>query len=85
MLILRRRPGEALLLGDDIEVEVLESSASGVKLGIRAPREVAILRKELKSTAEENRAAAREVSIDAVRSSLQPLFEIDSNNPPPPR
>ena len=58
MLVIRRRPGEVLLIGDDVEVEILEVTGSQVKLGIRAPREVTILRKEIRLTIEQNRAAA---------------------------
>ncbi len=48
MLVLRRRAGEALLIGEDIEIEFLELSAQSVKVGIRAPKEVSVLRKELR-------------------------------------
>ncbi len=58
MLVLRRRAGESIFLGDDIEIAVLEVNSQGAKLGIRAPRELVILRKELKVAAEQNRAAA---------------------------
>jgi len=58
MLVLRRRTGESIFLGDDIEIEVLEVNSQGAKLGIRAPREMVILRAELKIAAEQNRAAA---------------------------
>ena len=47
MLILSRRPGEQMLIGDDILVEVLEVSGTQVRLGITAPREVPVLREEL--------------------------------------
>ena len=47
MLILSRRPGEQMLIGDDILVEVLEISGTQVRLGITAPREVSVLREEL--------------------------------------
>ena len=47
MLILSRRPGEQILIGDDILVEVLEVSGTQVRLGITAPREVPVLREEL--------------------------------------
>ena len=47
MLVLSRRPGEQLQIGDDIVVEVLEISGAQVRLGITAPREVAVLRDEL--------------------------------------
>ena len=47
MLILSRRPGEQMVIGDDILVEVLEVSGNQVRLGITAPREVSVLREEL--------------------------------------
>ena len=47
MLVLRRRAGEALLIGDEVEIQFLELSAQSVKIGIRAPKHVSILRKEL--------------------------------------
>ena len=49
MLVLRRRAGEAILIGDDIEIEFLELSSQSVKVGIKAPKEICILRKELQS------------------------------------
>ena len=61
MLVVRRRPGESLMIGDQIEIEFLESTRSGVKIGIHAPKDVVILRKELYLTGRENRAASRSV------------------------
>lgn len=56
MLVLGRKKMETILIGDDIEVVVLEINSDGVKLGISAPRDVAILRKELfVSIADSNR------------------------------
>ncbi len=47
MLILNRREGESIKIGDDIEIEVVSLSGSNVKIGINAPQEISILRKEL--------------------------------------
>jgi carbon storage regulator len=47
MLILTRREGETLLIGDNIEVTVLAVNGSQVRIGIEAPREVTILREEV--------------------------------------
>lgn len=47
MLILTRKPGEAIVLGDDITVRVLSIDGARVKLGIEAPRSVSVVRKEL--------------------------------------
>jgi carbon storage regulator len=59
MLVIRRRAGESFLIGENIEVEVLDVGANYVKLGIRAPRSVAILRREMLLTRDQNRAAAQ--------------------------
>jgi carbon storage regulator len=54
MLVIRRRPGECFLVGDDVEIEVLDSSPSHVKLGIRAPKSVIVMRKEIHITRKQN-------------------------------
>lgn len=59
MLVIRRRAGESLVIGDKIEVEILEIVGSQVKIGIRAPREVVVVRKEIYLTAEQNRSASK--------------------------
>lgn len=57
MLVIRRRARESFVIGGNVEVEILEIAASQVKIGIRAPREVPVLRKEIQLTAEQNRSA----------------------------
>lgn len=59
MLVLTRRPGDSITIGDDILVTVLEVSGSNVRIGISAPRHVRILREEIyQAMRTENRAAA---------------------------
>jgi len=59
MLILSRRPGESLTIGDDVVVTVIGVSGNQIRLGITAPREVRVLREEIhKAMREENQAAA---------------------------
>lgn len=60
MLILQRKEGESLLIGDEIEVTVLSVEAGRARLAIQAPRSVTILRSELKVAAQTNREAADE-------------------------
>src|ERR1700729_819631 len=68
MLILARRPGERVVIGEDILVTVMEVSASTVRLGIEAPRGVSIFREEIwLAVKEENRAGA-EAQADALPS-----------------
>jgi carbon storage regulator len=58
MLVLSRRPGQSILIGKDIEIVVLGSGGVQVRVGIRAPREVTVLRRELlKQVEEENKRA----------------------------
>jgi carbon storage regulator len=59
MLILTRRPGERVVIGDDILVTVMEVSGQTVRLGIAAPEALPIYREEIwLAVKEENRAAA---------------------------
>jgi carbon storage regulator len=58
MLILSRRPGESLTIGDDVVVTVVGISGNQIRLGITAPREVRVLREEIyKAMREENQTA----------------------------
>lgn len=59
MLIVSRREGEKLMIGDDVVVAIVEVSGGTVKLGIDAPRSVPVYREELwAAVRDENRAAA---------------------------
>jgi carbon storage regulator len=57
MLVLRRRAGEGIILGGGIEIEVIELSRTRVKLGVKAPRDLIVLRREAAAVASENRNA----------------------------
>ena len=60
MLILQRKAGESVMIGEEIEVSVLSVEAGRVRLAIQAPKSVSIPRSELKIAAEVNREAAGE-------------------------
>ncbi|MGZ4679235.1 MAG: carbon storage regulator [Ilumatobacteraceae bacterium] len=65
MLVLTRREGETFHLGDDIEIEILDIKPGVVRVGIRAPRHVRVLRSELvDAVAAANKAAAVHSAID---------------------
>ena len=64
MLVLTRRAGDAILLGDDIEISIIEMQGDKVKIGINAPKSVAVLRKELKEEAAKANAQAASPQID---------------------
>jgi carbon storage regulator len=71
MLVITRKPGERICLGDDITVTVLEVVGSTVRLGIEAPSEVPVYRHEIwEAVKEENRAAA-DASVKNLSSAKQ--------------
>lgn len=58
MLILTRRPGESLYLGENIKITILGMQGKQVKLGIDVPREMTVYREEVyEKVIEENRRA----------------------------
>jgi carbon storage regulator len=60
MLIITRRPGEKIMLGDDIVLHVMEIVGNSVRVGIQAPRSLPVYREEIwEAVREENRAAAQ--------------------------
>ena len=65
MLIITRRPGEKIMLGDDIVVHVMEIVGNSVRVGIQAPRSIPVYREEIwNAVREENRAAADSAPAD---------------------
>ncbi|MFD0673633.1 carbon storage regulator CsrA [Cohnella sp. GCM10027633] len=67
MLVLSRRKGESIVIQDHIEITVLEVDGDTVKIGIAAPREIEILRKELiVAVKETNRESATQQSDIAI-------------------
>jgi carbon storage regulator len=73
MLIMSRRQGETILIGDDIEIVIAHIGKSRVKVGICAPRQVAVVAQEVKLVGEENRAAAEKPPAEVLRTILQQL------------
>ena len=58
MLILRRRAGETLLIGDNVKITVMDVYEGGVRLAIDAPKSISILRSELLQAVDANRDSA---------------------------
>ncbi|MEX2242733.1 MAG: carbon storage regulator CsrA [Fimbriimonadaceae bacterium] len=59
MLVLTRKVNQSIVIGDDIEVVVLEVRGEQIRLGIKAPRDVVVHRKEIyDQIQEENKAAS---------------------------
>ena len=47
MLVLSRKKGESIIIGDNIEISIIDIQGDTIRLGINAPREIQIYRKEL--------------------------------------
>ncbi|OXS55895.1 carbon storage regulator [Cohnella sp. CIP 111063] len=64
MLVLSRKKGQSVILQENIEITVLEVEGDVIKLGIAAPREIQILRKELVDSVQESNRNAVSNKVD---------------------
>ena len=67
MLVLTRKKGEAIQIGDDIEIKVLSVDGDQIKIGIEAPQSVDIYRKEIYVSIQEENSEAANVTLDLVK------------------
>ena len=67
MLIITRKLGEGITIGDNVELIINEITDGKVKIAIEAPKEVKILRKELVEAVAMNREAAQSVMVDKMQ------------------
>ena len=72
---MRRRAGESILIGEDIEIQIINIGESRVKIGIIAPKSVPVSMKEVRLVGQENLAAAQLQSVVALRRMLDRLIE----------
>ena len=84
MLIIRRRRGESITVGDEVEIEILETSPTQVKLGIRAPKHISVLRKEILVTREQNRVASGSPAVDDKLNTLAEQYRGSESASDPP-
>lgn len=71
MLVLSRQKNEAIMIGDDIEITVVDVRGDRVRLGISAPQSVPVHRKEIYE-------AIRRENIEASRTRLDDLSSLDN-------
>ena len=72
MLALARKVNESIMLGNDIEITLLEIKGDQVKIGISAPKSVPIYRKEiyLQIQEENKQAAGQEIDVEALKNAF---------------
>jgi carbon storage regulator len=77
MLVLARKPGESLIINDNIELKIIEISGDKIKIGIQASKDVRILRKELIQTMDSNKASSVKMSPSQLRNMLSDIKNKD--------
>ncbi|PAE25841.1 carbon storage regulator CsrA [Bacillus sp. 7894-2] len=68
MLVLTRRPKESIMIGDDIEISIISIEGDQVKLGISAPKNVDIHRKEIYLSIQQENSSASQTDASAIES-----------------
>jgi carbon storage regulator len=75
MLVLTRKSNQSIMIGDEIEVSVLAIIGEKVRIGIQAPREVPVFRKEVYLEIQQERAGSSKDARDEVDAALRGLGE----------
>ncbi len=70
MLVLSRKPNESIMIGNDIEVKIVEVKGDYVKLGITAPKCIPVHRKEIYE-------AIQRENIEAIQTNVTDLSQLD--------
>lgn len=73
MLVLTRKTNQSIMIGDDVEVTVLAVSRDKIRLGIAAPRDVPVFRKEVYLSIKGEEAAVEGDSREAAEAGLEEL------------
>lgn len=84
MLVLSRKIGQSLLIGNDIRIKVVEIRGQQVRLGLEAPDDVPVIREELHREVAENNARAANPDGAAVAELAARLRRQGTKSEPPP-
>jgi carbon storage regulator len=72
VLIITRKPGEKIMLGDDVVVHVMEIVGNSVRVGIQAPRSLPVYREEIWAAVRHENEAAAQAAPDALPAPARP-------------
>ena len=64
MLVLTRKPGEGIIIGDNITIKIIEMKSGGIRIGIDAPAETKIYRQEVYDRIKDENIGAANWNID---------------------
>ncbi len=82
MLVLTRRTGQSIRVGDDIVIKIVDIDGSQVKIGIEAPKGILIFREELYEKLRESNIealkTAKDLNVDDLISPISPLESVNS-------
>ncbi|GAB6167716.1 carbon storage regulator CsrA [Clostridium carnis] len=68
MLVITRKKGESILIGDNIEITISKIDDGSVKLGVSAPKDISILRKEIYKAVESENLEAIKIDLDILKN-----------------
>ncbi len=74
MLVMRRRKGESILIGEDVEIHIISIGRTKVKIGINAPKNIPVLMREVELVQKENQAAALSFSETPLEGALEQIL-----------
>ncbi len=68
MLVLTRKPGEGIIIGDNITIKIIEMKSGGIRIGIDAPAETKIYRQEVYDRIKDENIGAANWNLDDLES-----------------
>lgn len=68
MLIITRKVGESLIIDDNIEIVISKVQDGNVKIGIKAPKNISILRKEIYEDVKNENKAAQNIDVNILKT-----------------
>lgn len=68
MLIITRKEGESFIIGDNLEITITKIADGNVKIGIEAPKEMIILRKELYKEVESENINSTKIDLNLLKT-----------------
>jgi carbon storage regulator len=75
MLVLTRKTNQSIMIGDDVEVTVLAVSRDKIRLGITAPRDVPVFRKEVYLSIKGDKVGDDDEAVEKVEGALDALTD----------